>query len=197
MVKKLILFILVICVFMGSISAIHEGVGSEANVDLNKNSEKNNSDFGKGEMIEDGRLNIQIQEQSGNRKRIHAGNSSVLTDLNLTQKRRQNRTRINASLSNGRNAEIKIMPDTASEVALEKLKLRVCSEENNCSLELKEVGKENQIGVAYELKAKKKSRILGLFRARMQVESQVNAETGDIMDVKKPWWAFLATESEQ
>jgi len=28
----------------------------------------------------------------------------------------------------------------------------------------------------------------------MNVEAQVDAETGEIIRVKKPWWAFLASE---
>jgi hypothetical protein len=31
----------------------------------------------------------------------------------------------------------------------------------------------------------------------MQVQAQVDAENGDVILAKKPWWAFLATESEE
>jgi hypothetical protein len=30
----------------------------------------------------------------------------------------------------------------------------------------------------------------------MQVQAQVDAETGEIIQVNKPWWAFLAVEPE-
>jgi len=33
---------------------------------------------------------------------------------------------------------IKIMPDVASEAALSRLRLRVCNETNNCTIELKD-----------------------------------------------------------
>ncbi len=31
----------------------------------------------------------------------------------------------------------------------------------------------------------------------MQVQAQFNAESGEIIIVKKPWWAFLAIEPEE
>ena len=99
-----------------------------------------------------------------------------------------------AHLSNGRNATIKIMPNTASETAIERLRLKVCSVDNNCTLVLKEVGNGSKISMAYQIQANKDSKLLGLFKKKMKVEAQVNAETGDVLSAKKPWWAFLATE---
>jgi len=31
----------------------------------------------------------------------------------------------------------------------------------------------------------------------MDVSAQIDAETGEIIRVKKPWWAFLASEPEE
>lgn len=31
----------------------------------------------------------------------------------------------------------------------------------------------------------------------MQVQAQVNAESGEIIIVNKPWWTFLAIEPEE
>ena len=86
------------------------------------------------------------------------------------------------------------MPDTASETALARLRLKVCSEENECQIELKEVGQGEQVKAAYEMNIQRQSKFLGLFQTRMQVQAQVDAETGEIVRVKKPWWAFLASE---
>ncbi len=106
-----------------------------------------------------------------------------------------NDSEIRARLSNGKNAQIKIMPEVASETAIARLRLHVCSEENNCTIELKEVPVRNETRVAYEVQAQKQARILGLFRARMNVQAQVDAETGALISTKKPWWAFLASET--
>jgi hypothetical protein len=139
---------------------------------------------------------ISIQRQA-NRLRLRAGNFSADCPIcsNMTQEEFQNRTRMYAGLSNGRNAEIKVMPDTASETALQRLRLRNCDE--NCTIELREVGVGNRTMAAYEVRAQRNSRVFGLFRARMNVQAQVDAETGEIIQVRKPWWAFLATEAEE
>ena len=83
----------------------------------------------------------------------------------------------------------------AAERALERLRLKVCSEENNCTIQLKETGNQEQAQLAYEMKIQKQARILGLFKTRMQVFAEVNAENGEVIRTGKPWWAFLASES--
>ncbi len=102
--------------------------------------------------------------------------------------RTQNKTKLKAKLSNGRKAEIKIMPDTASEKAIERLG------QLNFTIQLKEVGKGNNTQLAYELQAERHFRILALFKAKALVKAEINAENGEIIIIKKPWWAFLAKE---
>ena len=115
----------------------------------------------------------------------------------MTQEQTQAGTKLQVKLSNGKNAEVKVMPDTASEKAMEQLRIRVCSEENNCQIELKEVGQGEQVKAAYEVQVQKQAKVLGLFKAKMQVQAQVDAENGEVIQLKKPWWAFLASEPEQ
>ena len=88
------------------------------------------------------------------------------------------------------------MPDTASETAISRLRLNVCSEENNCQIELKEVGKGEQAQLAYEVQDERHARLFGLFQTKMQIKAQVSAENGEVIQTKKPWWAFLASESD-
>ncbi|MBU0531903.1 hypothetical protein KKB44_00235 [Candidatus Micrarchaeota archaeon] len=47
----------------------------------------------------------------------------------------------------------------------------------------------------YEVNATKVVKFLWLFDSNMGIEVTVNAETGDIKEEKKPWWAFLASEN--
>ena len=135
-----------------------------------------------------------LLEKIHNRIQLRSGNFSADCDCNLTQEQDQNRTRFYTGLSNGRNAEIKIMPDTASETALARLRLKLCE---NCTIELKETGKGNESRLTYELKTQKRARFLGLFRTRMQVQAQVDAENGEVIQVKRPWWSFLASEEDE
>ena len=136
-------------------------------------------------------------ERIQNRIRLRAGEHAADCNCTMLQERVQNQTRLYAQLSNGQNAEIKIMPDTAAERALERLRLRVCQEDQNCSIELKEVRERNEQRLAYELQTQRQSKVLGLFKAQMRVQAQVDAENGEVLRVNKPWWAFLASEPEE
>jgi len=149
-----------------------------------------------GNYIGEAGQQIRIQKNVNNRVQLRVNNISADCGFNLTQRQVQNRTVLETKLSNGRNAEIKVMPDSASGVALQRLGLKSCVE-GECNIELKEVGRGEGIKIAYEVNTQRQSKFLGLFGARMQVQAQVDAETGEVIRVKKPWWAFLASESEE
>lgn len=85
------------------------------------------------------------------------------------------------------NSNVKIMPETASQTAIDRLG------ELNFSIELKEVGAGNETKLIYEARAKKQGRFLGLFKITGEVQVQIDADTGEIISTKKPWWAFLAS----
>jgi hypothetical protein len=139
---------------------------------------------------------IKIHELTDEQKEIIAGRINAKTGLNLTAEDINGTLGhiLRVYLSNGAHAEVKVMPDRASEVALKRLRAKC--EERNCSVELKEVGygPNNRTRVAYEVKTEKDARILFIFGKKMFVSAQVDAETGDVLVVKKPWWAFMAKE---
>lgn len=89
--------------------------------------------------------------------------------------------------SDSKNEEVKIMPSTVSETAIERL-----GEVKNVQIELKEVGEVSATKPAYELTAEKSVKVLGLFPANVKIITEINAQTGSITSVKKPWWSFLA-----
>ncbi len=127
-----------------------------------------------------------------NRKNFIESNG-VISDCKLCDSITEDGNKIRAELSNGKSVEIKVMPDRASKKALERLKIKDCSEENFCQIELKEgqnMGKEAR--AIYEIKVQKQTRILGLFKTRMPIQVQVDAETEDVLNINKPWWAFLS-----
>ncbi len=140
---------------------------------------------------------LQIQEKANKQIQLKVRNVSAHTGLNITSEQVQNRTRLKVKLSNGVEKEIKIMPDVASEKAIERLKLKVCSEDNNCSIELKEVGSGDGVKVAYEVQTRKQVKFWGLFRTYAQVRAQVDAENGEVIQVSKPWWAVLVDELDE
>jgi hypothetical protein len=62
---------------------------------------------------------------------------------------------------------------------------------------LKTFGSGNDVKVEYQVKAQKNVKVIGLFRAKMNVEANVDAKTGEIISINKPWWARFAVEGEQ
>jgi len=197
--KKILITGILILSLVGLVFAA-QGGGSSAND--GSGAQYGNLDSGegtqfklmKGEYANEAGQQMQVQEMANNRIRLNVGGVSTDCDCELTQEIVQNRTRLKMKLSNGQNAEVKIMPDVASERALERLRLKVCSEENGCSIELKEVAQGKEVKAVYELKTQRQSKVFGIFQRRMHVQAQVDSETGEIIRTKKPWWAFLATE---
>ena len=137
------------------------------------------------------------REQNRCKIKIKNGNLTIDPESNCNVTQEGNGTQLYFHLNNGRKSEIKIMPVTASERALEALRLHVCSEENNCTIVLKEVGRGNSTEVAYELEAKKPADVFGFMKTKIKVRAQINAETGEIIRVQKPWWAFIVVEDNE
>ena len=220
---KKVMLMFVIGMFMISFVFAEQGMSGQGSMDNGQDSEDNSgegmqanvetSEMNQGEgsavanqvrervrsgehMGEDGKQ-FRIEERDGGKLRIGTGEKFADCDSELREERVGNRTRLKAKLSNGRDAEVKIMPDRASERALERLRLKNCVELGGCKIELKEVGEGEGVRLAYEMKTERQARFLGLFKMKMNVEAQVNAEDGEIIRVKKPWWAFLASEPEE
>lgn len=99
------------------------------------------------------------------------------------------------SLANCKNIKnkIKILPETASQRARERLG------ELGFNITLKEV--PNCMGKdlpctnknIYEAKAEKEVKILGFIKTKAKLSAEIDAETGDVNNIKRPWWSFLAS----
>ena len=123
---------------------------------------------------------IKIETESGEEE------FEVETELEIEDELEGEDGEVNAVLSNGRKAKIKFLPDAASEIALERLRAA-----NFTKIELKEVRHKNVPRVVYNIESNKNGKFLGVFKLKMKVEGQVDSETGEVLDVNKPWWAFL------
>ena len=167
------------------------GLSVQASLELGEQNQVRNR-IEAGEYMNEAGEKMKIESKEGNGINLRVRNVTMHSDMNITEEMVQNRTMLRVKLSNGLNSEVKVMPDKASETALARLGAKC--EENNCSIELKEVGTGNQTRAAYEIKTQKESKVLGLFKAQMKVQAQVDAESGEIIQTRKPWWAFLATE---
>lgn len=142
-----------------------------------------------GERVMLKRINGEMEMREGN-------GSPVKTKLQLNNE--GNASKLKIKLSNGRNAEVKIMPETASIRALERLRLKNCNETvNNCTIQLREVGQGNMTRAVYEARVKKAFRVFGMFKAEREVLTQIDAETGEEVMTRRPWWSWMASEKEE
>lgn len=90
-----------------------------------------------------------------------------------------------ATKGDGSKQEIKIDPTTAINSVKE-------STNSNSTEEVKIVEYENK--VVYEIEVTKLVKIVALVPAKMSIQTKVDIENGDIVNIKKPWWSFLAKE---
>ena len=104
---------------------------------------------------------------------------------------KSNQTNLRARLRDGNYTDIKILPDTASEIA--RLRLQAM---NLTRIELREKIHNNIPQVVYQIESNKNGRFLGAFKLQMRVQAEINPETGDVLNTERPWWAFLVLESD-
>ncbi len=57
---------------------------------------------------------------------------------------------------------------------------------------MQQVAVTSQTDTTYEVAAKKEVKLFGFWDVSAHVTATFNAQTGEIVSVKKPWWAFLA-----
>jgi len=206
--KKLLLMALFLILGISLVlAAQNNSIGKANDSTVEKNQTNQGIDQGLSEQIKERKEEIKngnytgplgqllnVKELTANLRELRVNGVSAQTSLNITiETDSEGKTKLRTKLKNGQEKEIKIMPDTASEKALERLKLKVCSPEKNCTIQLKDVGSGETEKVQYEVQLERHSRILGIFQKKMQVRAEVDAENGDV-NIHKPWWAFLATE---
>ena len=84
------------------------------------------------------------------------------------------------------NSKMKILPETASLKARERLG------ELGFNVSLKEIGNKNKTKTIYEAKAQQQGKLFGFLNVQADVSAEIDAETGEIIKVHKPWLSFLA-----
>ena len=161
-------------------SAVDIGSGSSVSVDVSANA------------------NTSSEKENRTNKNIAdiVARINLRTGLNITAEEDESLGAIlRVYLSNGKYALVKVLPETASLTAQERLKAKC--EEENCTVELKEVRVNGEAKAVYEVKTAKTAKILGIFKAKMNVQANVDAETGEVVSVKKPWWASISSEVDE
>jgi len=142
-----------------------------------------------GTVVE--RIVIVERDEDGIKKRIKikrvdgTGEFEVETELEIDDEFEGNESDLMALTSDGKKHRIKILPDRASEIAIERLKSK------NFTIELKEILHKNIPRVVYNIETNKNGKFLGVFKLKVKIEGEIDSETGEVLNINKPWWAFL------
>jgi hypothetical protein len=84
---------------------------------------------------------------------------------------------------NNETRVVKMLPDQVKE----KIKEKMARQLENENITLDENG-------TYDYKGEKKARLFFIIPVREKVNAEVDSETGEIVKLGKPWWAFLARD---
>lgn len=84
--------------------------------------------------------------------------------------------------------EVKVMPDSAVVAVNDKVGSLVQLQ----SVKITTEEREQETVVLYEVVSTKEAKILGLFKVTVPIIASVNAQTGVVEQIQKPWWSFLA-----
>jgi hypothetical protein len=87
---------------------------------------------------------------------------------------------------NNETREIKLLPDQVKEKIREKLSRNL----ENETIKLDENG-------TYQYEGKNNATLFGIFHIREKINAQLDSQTGQVIQLKKPWWAFLARDEGQ
>lgn len=121
---------------------------------------------------------------------ISASNSAKITAYVVVDNKAEsygNQSELNDSESN----RIQTIAEPASDTA--KGVLAVKCERENCTLIVKDIQVGNEAKRAYEVIEQTPVRLFGLIKKNMTITSYYDADTEDLLVIKKPWWAFLAS----
>ena len=123
---------------------------------------------------------------------IYAGNSGNIIVQVQGQNMSTNVTlykadgKVYGTFENNQTREIKLLPDQVKERIRERLSTQLQNE--NITLD--------QNGT-YQYTGEDQAKLLGVFNVNMKIQAELNSETGDITELSKPWWAFLASSQSQ
>lgn len=139
------------------------------------------------------KLEIKIESnEEGSKLKIKYEKDSeeeVKTELEIKEEYQDGETKIKVKKKDGSEVELKILPDKASEIAKERLNV---FEVENITIE--EKVHNNIPRVVYNIQTNKNGKFLGVWKLGMKISTEIDLETGEIIEENRPWWAFLVTD---
>src|SRR3989344_4691242 len=158
-----------------------EDINDSDEDDLNETEDDNDENETEDDEDKDNRDRIKIRS----REIITRGNCTIKIEIELKEDTNGTEYKLKARFR-GNVTDIKIMPDRASEIAIERLRAL------NFTVELREVSRKGNVSrIVYHARAYKDGRFIGILKLKVRVETQIDPETGEIIGTTKPWWAFF------
>jgi hypothetical protein len=112
------------------------------------------------------------------------------TKLEINEDLENNETRIKVKLSTGVEQVIVVSPKDALQIAVNEL-----GSTNNLTFELSEISEGDNVKAVFSAKVDKSGKFLGIFSLNVILKTLIDAETGEVLETDKPWWAFLVVYS--
>lgn len=145
---------------------------------------------GNGSAVE---IEIERNEEGITRQvQINGEDVGVSEELEINDLFEENESELQAVLSNGNTTRIKVLPEQVRERVRERLRTR-----NISNMSLEQVRYRNIPRVVYNIETNQNGRFLGIFKLALKSETQIDPETGEVLDVNRPWWAFLVSVPEE
>jgi len=146
--------------------------------------------------VKDGEIKVKIKKTimyaDGTKKvieiQIEGDDIAIDSDLEIDDLFEGNESELGAVLSDGNRTRIKILPERARIIARERLK-----NANISNVTLEEIRDRNVPRVVYKIESNQNGRFIGIFKLKLKAETQIDPETGEVLDVNTPWWAFLVS----
>ncbi len=184
-----VFFLSVLVVTLATVTALYGSVGSDTSASTSTGANANtqasaNASSSTSTTTSSGSTSSNTNSGLGVGIALDSG---VQVDSGITVQTTGSSTKV--ILSNGNEATLKVTSNEAKQTAQANLNVSDCS---SCTVELSEVKAQ----LAYKVTTKKQAKVLGFIKTNMDVTANVNAETNQLISIQKPWWSFLAVESQ-
>ncbi len=117
--------------------------------------------------------------------KVKNGNVEIETKLKI----KGEGSNLSVEDSEGKKHRVRVTPEKLKTLMLERL-----NADNVTNFSLEEIKHKNIPRVVYKINSEHPGRFLGIFKLAMKAETQVDTETGEVISINTPWWAFLVTE---
>jgi len=135
-------------------------------------------------LFEDGSREMRVYAGKSGNLIIQIKDTNMTTNITLYKDENGSLYAFNRA---GKEKRINFFPDQVKEKIRERIKQKTCDCENITLTD----------DTKYEVQTKKKARLFWIFPVREKSNVEIDAENGEILKFRNPWWGFLANDNEE